>query len=276
MAKKHTYEEESLSPEIDKDFFSKLKTQLQEEASSIQPSQRLLDRLQMIPQNQPLPPPKHQQIFRWLGSFAGACTVLMFLFLSQPIQQETQRTKPRPNPTKPHAPPPLHRENALTAPKGPIILVAKGSLWTPFFARGNQPQPTPRVLRDGTVLYPNDLVQWSYRLGNPMFVFLVGMNQEGELYPMLPPKESSEALRIKAGKGALPQDNGQRRSFRLDRYLGKERFFVFQSSRPFSFQEIKNFLIPRWIKENKDIKKISIDSKRWSIYSVFFIKKERL
>ncbi len=169
--------------------------------------------------------------------------------------------------------PPVLRRMAAS----PSGLVAKGTLWEPLYAhqRGAGLPRQSRILRDGVVLYPGDLVQWSYKISAPVYVFLVGMNRDGEVYPLLPQPPEPSAIRLERLQGSLPQADGEARAFRLDHYIGAERFFVFQSSKPFSFQEVKRELLSAWEISQKKIEKMVLVSTVWSIYTVYFVKKAR-
>jgi len=293
------------------EFSDFLREAMQDPAFGVpRPSADLQQRLRAIPQQHPRSASRSLTMWAALFPTAGVAAVLVFLFLGQPPIDPMTSTPsmlppPIPPPTQRISHPPVVRRDTLptlrrveppvvrrdTPPtlrriEPPVLrrmaaspsgLVAKGTLWEPLYAhqRGAGLPRQSRILRDGVVLYPGDLVQWSYKISAPVYVFLVGMNRDGEVYPLLPQPPEPSAIRLERLQGSLPQADGEARAFRLDHYIGAERFFVFQSSKPFSFQEVKRELLSAWEISQKKIEKMVLVSTVWSIYTVYFVKKAR-
>lgn len=154
------------------------------------------------------------------------------------------------------------------------VLRAKGVSWQFLYARkGNAkgPRLLTREIKNGTVLHPNDLIQFAYQFSQPTHVAIVGMTEQGKSYILLD-NGKKYSLLVPKGKGALPQENGQVRAFELDRYLGKERFFVVTSSKPFSLQRFQQKLQEAW-KKNHRLAKMSDVPGPWRVSSVWIHKR---
>lgn len=298
MKKKNDQKEEQREKEStlsEKEFSALLKEAMQDQAFGVpRPAEDFQRRLQMIPEQYPRTSRKRAWFFA-LFPAAGVAVVWVFLFFGQPplgsLSLDPQKVthgeplqvlptplspvvRPRPYPPiqRRAMSPPLPRQADVPSP-----LVAKGTLWEPLYAHQTQGKKTQRshVLRDGAVLHPGDLVQWTYKSSALSYVFLVGMNQQGEIYPLLPRSPKQPALRLAQSQGSLPQVDGEVRAFRLDRYVGVERFFVFQADKSFSFEDVKRELLDAWEKSQQILEKMVLVSRFWSIYSVYFVKKVR-
>lgn len=161
-----------------------------------------------------------------------------------------------------------------TQQKPDPIFVPKGDLWQVLYAHGNEHSDQSILtyeLKDHAVLYPGDLVQFTYQTKQATYVMIVGMNQKGIVYPLVMSADK-KSLFIQPGKGAFPQNKGIARSFRLDQYIGKERFFIVRSRKALTFQSVQESLRKAWTKAGKNLSHVTKIPAPWSIMTVFFTK----
>ena len=157
------------------------------------------------------------------------------------------------------------------------ILIPKGNLWRILYAH-EQAEPGAQLqtqeLKNGTRLYPKDMIQFAYKIDKPTYVLIVGMNDQGTIYPLVQ-EASGGSLLLKPGKGAFPRQRGSVKSFRLDRYIGQERFFVVSSLKPFRYARLKQALHTHWNKQSRNLRALENVPGPWSTYTVHFLKRTR-
>jgi hypothetical protein len=274
MTKRYKDEETRSPEEQDAAFSAYLRERMHPDHVSMpRPSPELLARLAKIPQENPAKPR-----FSWrrlllasLPPTLGIAALAAFWFFQSPdvtaplLQPQTRDAGAKV----------VSLEPQTTDPAG--LYVAKGASWRVLYAHQKDDGTTSpaSLMRDGSTLYPGDLVQWTYNISTQRYVFFVGMNREGQIYPMLPAKEDAEAFLLSSGKGAFPQENGKAASFRLDRYVGAERFFVIQKKEPFSYAVVKAALQQAWKEARGDLRKLKPSLHNAEIESIFFKKAAR-
>lgn len=160
--------------------------------------------------------------------------------------------------------------------KLPPTLEQKGSYWQALYAhyRSGGKAIKTRELHNRTVLYPGDLLQFTYKLRTRGFVFIVGVTEDGTLYP-LHPRKSQHAAPIERGKGLLPCQGSRCGAVRLDRYIGLERFFVLESGRPFTLQEVRRALTLDWSDASRDLHKLKKITGHWQCTTFLIEKRKR-
>ncbi|MEM1009969.1 MAG: zf-HC2 domain-containing protein [Myxococcota bacterium] len=122
-------------------------------------------------------------------------------------------------------------------------LVAKGTMFRMLYSKpksNGRGYTKTHVLKDGMILSPRDLVQFTYTLPYEAHLMIVGLNREGEVFPVLTKQQSS--LVQPAGTMVYPQAG----SFTMDDYLGEEKYFLFVQKAAFSFQQIRRLLKKRY------------------------------
>lgn len=189
-------------------------------------------------------------LWRGWGRVAALSGVVLFLMaLGLPKPETTERSLRK-----------------LTLPVGKSLVPAKGSLLfrALHFRKG---APYPLWLSPNQSLRAGDFIQFSYTSLKPRYLMVVGMNQSGESYVMIP-FSKQRSVRVHAGEGKLPTDS----SFELDDYVGLERFFCFYSSRSFSFQSVRDALRSRFEEEGKDLKKLKRVPGPWHVQSLLIHK----
>ena len=274
MTKRYKDEETRSPEEQDAAFSAYLRERMHPDHVSMpRPSPELLARLAKIPQENPEKPR-----FSWrrlllasLPPTLGIAALAAFWFFQSP-DVTAPLLQPQPRDAGAKA---ISLKPQTGDPAGDYI--AKGSLWRVLYAHQKDDGTTSSasLMRDGITLYSGDLVQWNYDIPTQRYVLFVGMNQDGQIYPMLPAKEDAEAFLLSSGKGAFPQEDGKAASFRLDRYVGAERFFVIQKKESFSYSVVKAALQQGWKEAKGDLRKLKPDIHGAEIESIFFKKASR-
>lgn len=156
-------------------------------------------------------------------------------------------------------------------PVVPSPLVAKGLNIKMLHTLREEPHRFSQtyVTRSGTKLAQGDLIQFTYVFPSRLHVLLGGMNQQGELFPLVVSK-TGQSVQVKSKAGAFPE----RKSFKLDNYLGQERYFFVVSTKPFAWHTIKAKLTKSWQK-HKDLQRSFSLPKPWQISSFFIVKTKR-
>lgn len=151
----------------------------------------------------------------------------------------------------------------------------KGESWRALYAhkKSTTSQVLSQELRDGVVLHPGDLLQFTYASG-ARYAMLVGANEKGELYQLYP-RGGNLAVRLNKTRGALPQEAGRSGSFRLDGYIGWERFYVLTRMTSFSFGEVRSSFRTMWLTGKHDLRTLRCIKGPWSCRSFLIQKRAR-
>jgi len=122
---------------------------------------------------------------------------------------------------------------------------------------------------DEDILYPGDLMKFSYQLSDDFQMMIVSVDQNGKVSIFVPFGERSSML-VKAGKGSLPV---QEDSLELDDFIGKERIFVLYSKHRFWYKDVKRSL-QRVFQEKKVLSKVKLIPGTWKIAKSILINKK--
>ena len=143
-----------------------------------------------------------------------------------------------------------------------------------FYARHNKKGSygqTQQLQKSGATFFPNDELQFAYQTKKPTHTMIVGINDKGEVYTLFVGKNGESTL-LKKGSGTLSNSG---RSFRLDDYVGQERFYVLYANKSFNWKVIKHSLLSSWNKSNKNIKQFSFVPKNVQHHTVWIHRKKR-
>ncbi|TNE44378.1 MAG: DUF4384 domain-containing protein [Deltaproteobacteria bacterium] len=154
------------------------------------------------------------------------------------------------------------------------IFTPKGFHWNMLYAHthgSSKGTLSTCKARNGEVLHPDDVVQFTYKLSKPAYVVVAGLTQKGDIYPLVL-GQNKQSAKAEAGKGVFPRRGARVKSFQLDGYLGFERFFFIVSSKPVAWNTIKGFLSKAW-SQQKDVRRLRPASKQWKVESVWIHKK---
>lgn len=140
--------------------------------------------------------------------------------------------------------------NQLSAPllraqkaKGSTVQAGDVMFRALYFRKG---APYPKWLQKEAVLYGGDLLQFSYVAATPKHIMVVGLNDQGKPFPVIP-GEGNDSQPIQAGIGKLPPND----SLELDDYVGAERYFFFASDRPFTYTQVKQAIALQFAKSRR-------------------------
>jgi len=128
-----------------------------------------------------------------------------------------------------------------------------------------------RWLRPNEPLFPGDFVQFSYRSFHIHQALVLGINQKGEIYDVLPgrPRVSFSILPEKA---RLPAT----RALELDDYKGEECFVMVYAQTPFTFQEVASVLTRAFLRAKGHLKDLYIERSDWSFQKICIQKKAQV
>jgi len=150
-------------------------------------------------------------------------------------------------------------------------VIAKG--WSAHMHFGHRIGPghyeKTQEVQDGQVLYPEDVVQFSYKTTQPKTLMIVGINAQGEVFPLILSSQKT-SVTLKTLFGTLPKG----RSFFMDDYVGQERYFVITSSKTFTWQAVQKALKGSW-QTHKDLKKLKELPGPWEIRTWWLTKRKR-
>lgn len=159
----------------------------------------------------------------------------------------------------------------------PDVLTPKGVSWSMLYAHAH-PGQTKGMLshkaQNGTVLAPNDFIQFSYLVPKTLYVMVAGINQRGQRYILI--HNNNQSVRVRPGKGFFPTQNGKVKSFQLDDFIGLERFLFVASYKPFSWKVLQQEIQKSWLQQNQDIQKFKLSSKAWLYRSIWIRKQARV
>ncbi|TNE52563.1 MAG: hypothetical protein EP343_00075 [Deltaproteobacteria bacterium] len=119
------------------------------------------------------------------------------------------------------------------------------------------------------VLLPRDLVQFVYEVPGPRYVMIAGINQQGEVFLLYHVQEKS--VKVSRLQGSLPQGE----SFRMDNYVGLERYFLVASTKPFAWSSLKQALLRTWSKQGKSLSRFRTLAGPWQVMSFLIEKKAK-
>ncbi len=119
------------------------------------------------------------------------------------------------------------------------------------------------------VLLPRDLVQFVYEVPGPRYVMIAGINQRGEVFLLYHVQEKS--VKVSRLQGSLPQGE----SFRMDNYVGLERYFLVASTKPFAWSSLKQALLRSWAKQGKSLSRFRTLAGPWQVMSFLIEKKTK-
>lgn len=195
----------------------------------------------------------------FIHSLGWGAAMAFVVFLGLPLLKDATHTSS------------LHNERpGLRRVKGGVL--AKGHKIDMLFSlqRGPQSFSATRVTQAGTTLRTGDLIQFTYTFSTPVYLVIGGMNEQGAFFPLVATKQQT-SLKVAAGAGTFPR----RQAFQLDRYIGKERYFVVWSTRPFAWKTVTQKLTTQWRKQKKNILQPFALKKPWHIHSVWIQKHPR-
>ena len=188
---------------------------------------------------------------QWAGLATVGGLAVFLLFLRPPSEL----------PPDPHNPP--KQEGMTFQGKKPKTL--QPHFRALFYRKGS---PYSRWFHNGQVLFPGDLIQFSYKTFVSYHVMIVGCNKRGESYVIVP-FQGKRSVKIQAGKGKLPNTD----SLELDDYIGPERFFFLYARRAFSFQDVERALKKAYLQANKDLRDMHTLQGSWQVFSLLVHKR---
>lgn len=156
------------------------------------------------------------------------------------------------------------------------MLVPKGTLWRILYARprrGKTKGMLAHELKQGQRLRPGDMVQFVYQTPKPVHTLIIGINQRGEIYPLIPSKAGKSIL-LPKGSGVLPQQKGRASAFLLDHYIGHECFLIITAARPLSYKALRNAVGKMW-RENPRLQRLQKLPGDWEVTAIVFVKVPR-
>jgi len=159
------------------------------------------------------------------------------------------------------------------APTLPPTLIAKGVSWRILCAQPRQGKTKGMLaqeLKPGQRLRPGALVQFEYRTSQPIYALIVGINQTGQVYPLVQRKDG-HSIRLSRGSGVLPRQGGQARAFKLDRYIGQERFLIAYAARAFTYEALRSAIRRVW-KRKPSLTSLEQLPGPWQTTSTLFVK----
>lgn len=130
-----------------------------------------------------------------------------------------------------------------------------------------QGSPHSNWLRSKQTVAPGDFLQFSLHAQQNTHVMIVGMNEKGETYVVVPFQGKTSQM-FSAGRGRLPPEG----SFELDDYVGWERFFLFSSNRPFTSAQTKRALYRSFVASGKAIRTLKDVPGPWRVSSLLIRK----
>lgn len=136
--------------------------------------------------------------------------------------------------------------------------------------QGTAKFPKTQRVKDGQLLYPNDIIQFRYEFSQKREVMLAGCNDNGQVFS-LRPVQQLHSFTQQAGEGTFPN----KRSFFLDGYIGKEYYFLVVSYQRFSWPHLK-MLLKESCSHPNPIHNLQSFPKSWEVRSWRIIKKPRL
>ena len=221
----------------------------------------------------------------WTGQFAlaGAATAALLLVtisdtwqtiepVRRPVRQSPSHTgEPIPDATRQ-----LTRRTPIQRPirvpdRRTTILRIKGIHFKMLHSRRLKSgtfSPS-KATKSGIVLVAGDLLQFTYHFPKRLHLIIGGINQQGETFPLVVSKKG-ESIQPKSLKGAFPNS----RAFKLDKYIGKERYFAVSSPKAFTWKALQKILKKRWQKD-KALQHPFKLPKPWQIRSFLIIKKAK-
>ncbi|HEY0713951.1 MAG TPA: hypothetical protein VGF45_14820 [Polyangia bacterium] len=102
---------------------------------------------------------------------------------------------------------------------------AKGALLFEMY-RQREPNGPVEIARDGDQYQPGDRLRFEYSTSAPGYLFVVGVDDTGAVFPYYP-DDSSPGIPVKIARRAMLSD-----SIELDGHRGTERIFALWSPRP--------------------------------------------
>jgi len=88
--------------------------------------------------------------------------------------------------------------------------------------------------QNNEVLYPGDLIQFSYSLTKPTWVMIVSVNSKGE-FSVFAPLGGKKSILVQKGAGNFPKKG----SLELDDYIGYERLWILHSAQAFDLKKVQ-------------------------------------
>ncbi|HEY0709699.1 MAG TPA: hypothetical protein VGG33_23000 [Polyangia bacterium] len=109
---------------------------------------------------------------------------------------------------------------------------AKGALWFEMY-RLRAPSGVVEIARDGDEYRGGDRLRFEYSTAAPGYLFVVGVDDEGAVFPYYP-DDGSAGLPVKTSTRAMLSD-----SIELDGHQGFERIFALWSPRPITLAAVR-------------------------------------
>lgn len=136
-----------------------------------------------------------------------------------------------------------------------------------YFRKGS---PYSKWAKSKQTLAPGDFLQFSLHTSLRAHAMIVGMNQKGEVYVVVPFQGKVSRV-LDAGRVRLPAEG----SFELDDYLGWERFYLFTAKKSFTFQQVKGSLQRSFVASGKAIRTLRAVPGPWDVTSLLIQKTKK-
>lgn len=150
---------------------------------------------------------------------------------------------------------------ASLVPKSPISMDLY-LLWSP------KGQTRPRRANSTQELIPGDLIQFGYVIPRSRHIMIAAINEQGNTFLLV--HHQKKSIRLHALRGNLPSSS----SFLMDDYIGKERYFVVASTKPFVWSSLKRALEKGWRGNNRNLDRFTSLKGPWSVVSFLIVKKK--